>query len=511
VGILLLAGFAVRLAFAAQAPHPGRVDPNHYYNLGRSLAAGRGFVIDYVWQYHHAPDSPTHAIDYWMPLPAVWPALGIFVSGDGLLSALVPSAVLGTLVALLAYGVAAAARQPHAVRMMAAGAVIFFPDLLLQSVRTDSAVSSALFAGGAFLAFHHGRCGRPALLGAAGALAGLAHLSRQDGVLIAPALLLGLLLFRQRGDPWPPRQWVLGGAVAWIGVLLPWIVRNRLILGRAWPSGGGRTLFLRSFIDQFTYGRTLDAEHFLSWGIGNILRNVGSMAGANGRSFAEFLGLPLALLAAVGLVAWIRRRDRHRLSLVTPPLLFLGGLFLFYSVVAPFHSEGGSFRKSALSVVPFLAVAGVGGLVAILRGRAVAGLAVAVIGIWMLVGGRERIRAEFAELRDACDWARAVVSAARSRGDANGDGEVRLMTGDPFLFDSYGVRGIMAPSDDLEMILEAAGRYRIDYVVLPAGRAALDTLGSGRAVDDRLPVAAEGNGFRLLEVAGAGGEIESEA
>jgi hypothetical protein len=54
------------------------------------------------------------------------------------------------------------------------------------------------------------------------------------------------------------------------------------------------------------------------------------------------------------------------------------------------------------------------------------------------------------------------------------------------------------------MILEAANRYRIDYVVLPAGRAALDSLGSEGVADTRLPVAVEGKGFRLLEVADPG-------
>ena len=71
-GLILTAGVLVRLILALFAQHPGISDPNHYYNLAQSLLEGRGFVIDYIWQYHRPPADVTHPIDYWMPLPAVW-------------------------------------------------------------------------------------------------------------------------------------------------------------------------------------------------------------------------------------------------------------------------------------------------------------------------------------------------------------------------------------------------------------------------------------------------------
>ena len=85
-GLIVMGGFVVRLVLAALAPHPGIADPNHYYNLARNLAAGRGFVIDYIWQYHDPPLTVTHPIDYWMPLPGVWPAIGIKLLGKSLLA-----------------------------------------------------------------------------------------------------------------------------------------------------------------------------------------------------------------------------------------------------------------------------------------------------------------------------------------------------------------------------------------------------------------------------------------
>ena len=64
LALLLLMGLVgAPVLLALLAEHPGLFDPNHYYNLARNLVAGRGFVIDYIWQYHQAPVDVTHPID----------------------------------------------------------------------------------------------------------------------------------------------------------------------------------------------------------------------------------------------------------------------------------------------------------------------------------------------------------------------------------------------------------------------------------------------------------------
>ena len=71
--LLFVAGLLVRVGLALLAEHAGLFDPNRHYNLARNLAEGRGFVVDYFWQYQQRPTAVTHAIDYWMFLAAVWP------------------------------------------------------------------------------------------------------------------------------------------------------------------------------------------------------------------------------------------------------------------------------------------------------------------------------------------------------------------------------------------------------------------------------------------------------
>lgn len=153
---IILAALLVRLATAAFAPHPGIADSNHYYNLGRNLAAGRGFVIDYIWQYHNPPADVTHPIDYWMPLPALWPALGLSIAPDNLFAALLPSVVLGMLVVLLTVGLARMMRLDAMTGVLAAALVAFVPQLVLNSVRTDTTMSYILFVGITCAAFYAG-------------------------------------------------------------------------------------------------------------------------------------------------------------------------------------------------------------------------------------------------------------------------------------------------------------------------------------------------------------------
>jgi hypothetical protein len=50
------------------------------------------------------------------------------------------------------------------------------------------------------------------------------------------------------------------------------------------------------------------------------------------------------------------------------------------------------------------------------------------------------------------------------------------------------------------MILEAAYRYNVDYILLPAARDALDPLYDGLEQDARLPFAGEWDKFQLLAV-----------
>lgn len=498
--LIIAAGLIVRLVLAAFAQHPGISDPNHYYNLARSLLEGRGFVIDYIWQYHQPPADVTHPIDYWMPLPAVWPAAGMALLGDTLLAALIPSVLIGTSLAALAYAIAAAAGLSIPARLMAMALIVFLPEFVLGSVRTDTVISYVLFAGLALLCFYIGLRRRPAMLPLSGAFVALAQLSRQDGLILIPAMLLGLLIFWRFGDRPLPRRWLVTLPLAWLVVIGPWLVRNYFVVGAFFPPGPGRTMFMTSFIDQFTYGRTLDLAHYLAWGWPNILGNIAFHILANVKVSYTTLDIALPVIALIGLGGLIATRDRERLLLLAAPVIFIVGLFVFYSFLTPFHSMGGSYKKSYMVLIPFLAAASAWALDTYVQPKRIAYIAAGLIALFMMLNAVELVRADFALLARYNGQMLALRDTLNELGDYNGDGRITVMAQDPFMLNYHGFYALMLPSDDRDTILEAAHRYRADYILLPADREALDALYNGVEADPRLPLVGTSGGFQILGI-----------
>ncbi len=499
--VILVAGFGVRLALAALAQHPGISDPNHYYNLAQSLVEGRGFVIDYIWQYHLPPTTVTHPIDYWMPLPAVWPALGITLLGNSLLAALLSSVVIGTLLALLTYGLAAAANLPEHTRLLAAGLIVFLPEFLLGSVRTDTVISYVLFASSALGCFYLGWYQRPQWFVLAGILGGLAQLSRQDGVLLLPAMLFGtLILWRWSGQPvrW---RWLIALPIVWLVILSPWLLRNYQLFNALFPPGPSRTLYMTSFIDQFTYSRELNLEHYLAWGWPNILRNIVFHILANVKFSYTTLDMALPITALIGLFGVITQRDRSRLLFLVTPLLFILGLFVFYSILTPFHSMGGSYKKSYMVMIPFWAVISAWAIQTYITPRRVAIMATALIALFMLLNGIELIRADYNLIMRYNGEMTALQTTLNELGDVTGDARITVMAQDPFMLNYQGFYAVMMPSDDREAILDAASQYEVDYILLPADRVSMDALYNGVEIDERLPLVAVNGNFQLLGIA----------
>lgn len=495
---VLLLALAVRLGAAWLAPHPGIADANHYFNVAKNVAAGRGLLVDYIWHYHNPPPDITHVEDYWMPLPALYPALTLALFGESVFAALLPNVLFGVLAVALAWELARAAGLGEAARLWAMLGVLLLPELMVNSARVDTAISYVVYVGAACLAFYYGYVRGGAWWAAAGAAAGLAHLTRQDAVLLAPAFVVATGVLWAMG--WRARRAWLLLPLAWLLVLLPYFWHNWQHFGVLLNSGAGRTLFMTSFIDQFTYGRTLDLDHYLAWGLPNILANMATMAAANVRTMTSTLDVFLPVLAIVGAGALLLRRDRTRGALFVLPLVMLLGLFCFYSFVTPFHTQGGSFKKSYLFTLPFWAVLAAQALETFVRPRRAVWVAVGVGVLLVAMNSVYALRAEFDATRRFDASVRALAPVLRAYGDVNGDGEIVIMTQDPFILSYHGFRALMLPSDPLDMILAAAYRYGVDYILLPAARPALDGFWYGGEQDDRLVWLPATDVYQLLRV-----------
>jgi hypothetical protein len=501
---ILAAALFIRCVVVLAAPFPGISDSNHYYNLARNLAQGRGFVVDYIWNYYNLPADVTHPEDYWMPLPAVYPAAMMALLPDSIASdltaALLPGILFGTGITALSYALAAQAGLPHRARLLAMLWVAFIPELVLNSARTDTTITYVLYVGLACLCFARAYERGSVWWAGVGLFAGLAHLTRQDAILLAPALLVTIAALRLLGirpPGWPPLAWV---PLVWLAVLLPWMARNLALFGVVLAGGAGRTLFMTSFIDQFTYGRDLNFEHWWAWGPRNILANIAFQAAANVRMIFRLPTDTLALAGFAGLAGRWWARDVRFLRLTALPVVLLAGLFLFYSVVTPFHTQGGSFKKSAMLLLPFVAVGAAWVCHHWLNTGRAAVAATLVAASLMLMSAYELVRDDFDLAARFNASGAALAARLHELGDASGDGEIIVMTQDPFLMNYHGFRALMIPSDPLEMILEAARRYHVDYIILPAARPALDALYDNKEHDPRLRWLPGVENYQMLEV-----------
>lgn len=273
-GVVLTAvSLLINFLLAWQQPLPTYMDAYYYTTNGSRIANGFGLTEEVIWQYLDEPEQlPTPSHSYWMPLPSILAAAGYQFS-DSYRAAQLPFVLLSSLLPLLAYciGIELGATRWQAVMgALFAAAGGFYAGWLNQP---STFAPFALFGGVCLLFFAKGAAtGGVRYWLLAGLLAGLAHLTRADGVLL---LGVGLLMFVLQW--WQKRavDWLDGTAVfaGYLAIMGGWFIRNWLIWQRPLPTAGTQTIFLTTYDDLFAYGRSFNLEHLLAWGWGNILNS----------------------------------------------------------------------------------------------------------------------------------------------------------------------------------------------------------------------------------------------
>jgi hypothetical protein len=239
----------------------------------------------------------------------------------------------------------------------------------------------------------------------------------------------------------------------------------------------------------------------LAWGWSNILGNIAFQALANVKTSYTVLDVALPITTLLGLGGLVARRDRNRLSLLLLPFVLVILLYLFYSFLVPFHTMGGSFKKSYMSLIPFLAMTSAWGIIEYVQPRRTAYLLAGLMALIMGLNAIELVRADFYQAGRYDSAIAALGDWLNRAGDRNGDGKITVMAQDPFILNYHGFPALIIPSDDRDTILEAAYRYQVDYIILPAARPALDPLYDGEETDPRLKLIREpGSYFQLLAV-----------
>jgi hypothetical protein len=486
---IYLVTLLARIAVAAFQEQPGYMDA-YYTTVGaQRLAEGYGFTEPYVWNYLDDPSSLPHpSYLYWMPLPSIAGALSMTVFGPTFRAAQVPFVMLSATLPPIAYTIAWRATAQRRAAWIAALLMLFSGYYLPFWGVPESFTTYAVAGSLALLLAGVGRSRAAAL--AAGVCAGLAHLSRADGLLLLIPVMLnaevrmlnGELRMLNEGKSFLHSSFrILHSSIivllGYLIVMLPWFLRNMAVVGMPLSTAGAQSLWLCDYDELFSFGVTLDVNHWLGCGIERIFaakaRGLGMglvhLAAENGLIF-------VAPLMAVGL--WRRRRDR----LFRPAILYLALLFLTMTLAFTFVGDRGGMFHSSGALMPFLcAAAPIGldeavGFVARRRrtwhqatASRVFGIGiVALAALLSLVVVWNRVVRQ--------DWNGADITYRQAGAWLAGQGDLDsvVMVGNPpgFTFHT-GRPSIVTPNGDVDTLLAAARRFGAKWLILDANRPVL--------------------------------------
>jgi 4-amino-4-deoxy-L-arabinose transferase-like glycosyltransferase len=477
----------LRLFFASMISHPGHGDYPFYYTVAENLVDGRGFTIDYIWHYLNHPDAITHvSYDYWMPLTSLLISIPMFAFGKSLFAALLLPIIMGLALSVLTYFISKAYSDSRLTAFLSAGLVLFMPELFIKSLQTDSAIFYAFLVSASLLCIMKGVT-HPKFFLLAGLVAGLAHLTRQDGLLLIPVIFATILLSRQQSLR--AKAFTFSCALGiYLLVLSPLIVSNLREFGAPFPPGPSKTMFITQYEDLYVYSKELSFQNYLKLGPSEIVLSKVRMAISHAWHLYERFGEFLSILMIVGLAGLaVSVEKRKQWMLYFPPLLFLVILLSFYTLVATFIGGGGGFLRSGMALTPFLVVIAVDLMNRMIASKAVVCASILIVltlfvyhdisDTKQLINTTTRLSARLMHLKK-------IVAE-----DANHQGvkDVVIMTRDPWeVYHSTRYKAIQIPNEGLEVIVTVAQKYGANYLLLPAPREALTPLYEGKTNDDRL-------------------------
>jgi hypothetical protein len=508
IGAILAFTLLMRLMAALPIQRPGYMDAYYYYDGAEALYRGLGFNEEFLWNFLDDPEGiphPSHL--YWPPLSSILAYLSFLVFGVSYRAAQLPFILLSATLPLITYYVSCQVSPNRRHAIAAALFTTFSGFYVIYWASPDSFAPFAVTASLSLVTMANGlRGGSPWWFALSGALAGLSHLTRADGVLLLAVLPIALIFtwwlkeyhkLRPRRSPIdlrglslrlrPLALAVLLAAAGYIFVMGPWFYRTWLAVGTPFPNAGTQTLFLRNYDEIFSYGRQLDWQHYLTWGWGPILQSKLKAIGVNlVRLVAENMLIFLTPFILVGL--WqLRRRLEYR-----PFLIY--GLLLYLAMTLAFTFPGvrGGLFHSGGAMLPFLFAAAMPGLDTVIawaaRRRphwdaslaqkmftvgfiALAFFLSAFIYVRGVIGGQPLRQAQGRPLTPAWNQGDGAYAEIATWLDENASPKATVMVGNPPGFYYFSHRpNVVVPNEDMDTVLQACDRYSVDFIILDQNR-----------------------------------------
>jgi hypothetical protein len=354
VAILLLVGCVASFTAALLMPVPGFMDAEYYYSGGVRLFSGQGFTENFLWNYLDNPGLLPHpAFTYWMPLPSLLAALGMWISGSSdFFSARLFFVLIAALIPLAAYFTSFTFSKSSRIAFLS-GLLSAFPVFYGIHLTNTETFSLYIIFGCLFinLAFYSGNIfgitGYKKWL-ILGCLSGFLHLTRADGFLwLLAALLIGGIegissLQLSKNGLFKVGLSILCVLTGYFIVMFPWYFRNWSIFGSLFPTGNSQTIWLTYYDQIFKFPASeLSYNNWINsgWKLLLIARwealiaNLQTLIAVQGEVFL----FPLILLGL-----WKYRQDnRIRFSII-----MWGVIFILMTIVFPFAGLRGGYLHS---------------------------------------------------------------------------------------------------------------------------------------------------------------------
>ena len=481
--ILLFAlGLGMTLAISSVLQVPGYMDAEYYYAGGIELSSGKGLFEPFLWNYLDDPAGLPHpAATYWMPLASLISALGIFITGKSDSSAarsffFIFAGLVPVLTAWLAFKL-----THRKVTAWTAGGLAVFSGFYAVYLGLTETFALYMLSGSVFLVVLVSGIKHlwKALL--LGLLAGLLHLARADGLLW---LAMGgiYLLFEGRITHRPIQMKILAGSLGvftavYLSVMGFWYIRNLQVFGTLFPPGTNRAMWLVDYDQLYNFpASTLTFQNWVAAGLPALLKVRWDALLANLQTLLAVQGgiylLPLILVGGwrlrqapviwAGLAAWM----------IT---------FLAMTVIFPLAGERGGFLHSGAAFQPLFWTLGAEGLAGFVElgmkwrrnwkfQQATIGFGIlCVLTAGLVTVGLTVTRIlpsdEAGSSWNAGSQAYVAVNAALNQ-LAVPQEDVIMVNNPPGFFITTGRPAVVIPNGDVDTILAAARKYKVQYLIL---------------------------------------------
>ena len=403
--LVFVVALVIRAWAASLLTFPRPEDVAYYVGVARNLLEGHGLTSDAIWSFQTPPLAfPRPAFEVWLPLPAFLMAVPMAIFGPTFAAAQVESVIVGSLVCVLAWRLAAdvAAFRSLPVgraRTLAIGAGLtcaaYLP-LVLASGQPDSTMPfAALVLLGCLLITRLSR--RLSLEGvreegiqafvrraerlvvrrsrvglALAVVLGLAAMTRNEALWLGLTFVLlewsnarqAYSRFSDRLGAWGIR--VIPVAFFAFLVFLPWMLRDWVVFGSPLPGQALTNALSLDGRDIFAWQDRPTLARYLAAGPVKLLELRWTGIVHNLTQVLLFLGVPLSVLGLVGLPAIVRWRPStlsealpSGLTTIDPlrPLVMFSVItFLVSSLVFPVSTTWGTFLHAAAAIHVLLVI-----------------------------------------------------------------------------------------------------------------------------------------------------------